>query len=127
MHKQSTCLYTPVICRVLIFFARKQNAQGAQNAAHHSVGIHENTLGVMREGPAVEFGEGHAQVGSLHHGQVCCVATVQHIHHPHLIVDPLERRPNDLQYYEMNRRQQSRWKSRAHRNGNRYDSEMWRR
>lgn len=65
-----------------------------QVKAHQCVCVHENTFGVMCEGPAVEFGEGDTQVGPLHHNQVCRVAAVQHVHHPHLIKDPLQHRPN---------------------------------
>lgn len=51
----------------------------------------------------MEFGEGDAQVRPLHHGQVCRVAAVQHIDHPHLVKDSLQHGPNDSQYYGMNR------------------------
>lgn len=62
--------------------------------SHQCVCVHENTLGVMCEGPAVEFGVGDTKVGPLHHSQVCRVATVQHVHHSHLIKDLLQHGPN---------------------------------
>lgn len=93
---------------------------------HQCVCIHENTFGVMCQSPAVEFSEGDAKVRPLHQGQVCCVATVQHIHHLHLIIDPLQHRPNDSQYYEMDHHQQSSWKTRPDRSANGCDSEMLR-
>lgn len=60
---------------------------------HQCVCVHENTFGVMCESPAVEFGEGDPQVWPLHHGEVRCVATVQHIHHSHLIINSPQHRP----------------------------------
>lgn len=47
----------------------------------------------MCESPAMEFGEGDAQVRPLHHGQVRRVAAVEHVHHPHLVKDPSQHRP----------------------------------
>lgn len=54
----------------------------------------------MCESPTMEFGEGDPQVGPLHHGQVCRVAAIQHIHHPHLVKNSLQHRPKDSQYYQ---------------------------
>lgn len=47
----------------------------------------------MCESPAMEFGEGDAQVRPLHHGQVRRVAAVKHVNHPHLVKDPSQHRP----------------------------------
>lgn len=68
-------------------------------SSHQCVCVHENTFGIMCESPAVEFGEGDAQVRPLHHGQVRRVAAVQHVHQPHLVVDSPQHRPEDSQYY----------------------------
>lgn len=73
-----------------IFLLLKHEATSNQ-----CVCVHENTFGVMCEGPTVELGEGAAQIRPLHHGQVCCVPTVHHIHHLHFVIDPLQHRPND--------------------------------
>lgn len=54
----------------------------------------------MCQCPAVEFSEGDTQLRSLHQCQVCRVATVQDVHQSHLIVEPLQNRPNNLQYNE---------------------------
>lgn len=78
----------------------------------------------MCERPAVQFGEGDAQVRPLHHGKVRRVAAVQHVHQPHLVIDPPQHSPNDLQYYEMKRHQPSKWKKRTDRNTDRCDPEM---
>lgn len=54
---------------------------------HQCVCIHEDTFGVVCEHPAVELCEGYPQVRPFHHGQVCCVPAIQHIHQPNLVVD----------------------------------------
>lgn len=69
---------------------------------HQCVCVHENTFGVMCESPAMEFGEGDPQVRPLHHGQVCRVATIEHIHHSHLVKDALQHSPKDSKYYQLN-------------------------
>lgn len=61
--------------------------------SHHSVCIHKHTFGVVCELPAVKLSEGHAQVWSLHHGQVRRVPTVHHVHQPDLIVQRLKHCP----------------------------------
>ena len=71
-------------------------------SSHHCVCIHENTFGVLCECPAMEFGEGDPQVRPLHHGQVCRVTAVQHIHQPHLVKDPLQAGPEQSHCYRMN-------------------------
>lgn len=62
--------------------------------SHQRVCVHENTLGVVCERPAVEFGEGDAQVRSLHHCQMCRVPAVQDVHHPNLIKNPFQNIPS---------------------------------
>lgn len=47
----------------------------------------------MGEGPAVELCECDTQIRPLHHGQISCITTVQHIHNLHLIKDFLQHRP----------------------------------
>lgn len=53
--------------------------------SHQSVCVHEHTLAVVRESPAVQFGECHSQVRTLHQRQVSHVARVQDVHHTHLV------------------------------------------
>lgn len=63
--------------------------------AHQSVCIHENTFGVIREGPAVQLCQCDTQIRPLHHSQVSCVTTVQNIHNLQLVKDVLQHRPNE--------------------------------
>lgn len=72
---------------------RSAQAAASRSDSYHRVGIHKHTFGVVCECPAVELSEGHSQVGSLHHGKVRCVATVQHVHQPDLIVQCLKHCP----------------------------------
>lgn len=77
-----------------------RNQSKSVRSSHQCVGVHEDTFWVMYERPAVEFGEGDPQVRPLHHRQVSCVTTVQHIHQPHLVIDPLQHQPNGSHYLE---------------------------
>lgn len=45
----------------------------------------------------MEFGKGDAQVRSFHHGQVCSIPTVQHIHQPDFIIDLTKHCPKNIQ------------------------------
>ncbi|TNN78293.1 hypothetical protein EYF80_011533 [Liparis tanakae] len=62
-------------------------------AAVPCVGVHEHTLAVVCEAPAVQLGEGHAEVGTLHQRQVSRVARVHHVHQEHLVEDGAEGIP----------------------------------
>lgn len=53
--------------------------------SHQSVCVHEHTLAVVCESPAVQFGECHSQVGTLHQGQMSHIARVHNVHHTHLV------------------------------------------
>lgn len=57
--------------------------------SHQGVRIHEHTLAVVCEGPAVEFGEGDTQVRTLHEGQVSRIARVHDVHQANLIENTL--------------------------------------
>lgn len=56
-----------------------------RSLSHQCVSVHEHTLAVLRERPAVQFGERHPQVRTLHQGQVSQIAWIHHVHHMHLI------------------------------------------
>lgn len=58
--------------------------------SHQSVCVHEHTLAVVCEGPAVEFGEGDTQVGTLHERQMSRIARVHDVHHANLIENALQ-------------------------------------
>lgn len=60
-------------------------------SSHQSVRVQENTLAVLCESPAVQLGECHSQVRTLHQGQMCHVARVHNVHHTHLIVNRAQR------------------------------------
>lgn len=72
------------------------NSSGSTAEPHQCVGVHEDAFGVVRERPAVEFGEGDPKVGPLHHGQVCRVAAVEDVHHPHLVKDHPQHTPKEM-------------------------------
>ncbi len=63
---------------------------------HQCVCVHKHTLGVVCESPAVQLGESDTQIRSLHHGQVCRVPAVQHIHQHDFIEDLLKHCPKDI-------------------------------
>jgi hypothetical protein len=52
---------------------------------YHGVGVEEDSLGVLREAPAVELREGHAEVGTLDQGQVAVIVRVEDVHLLHLV------------------------------------------
>lgn len=56
-----------------------------RSLSHQCVSVHEHTLAVLRERPAVQFGERHPQVRTLHQGQMSWIAWIHHVHHMHLI------------------------------------------
>lgn len=61
--------------------------------SHHGVCVHEHTLAVVRQSPAVQLGQRHPQVRALHQGQMSRIARVHNIHQAHLIKDALQRIP----------------------------------
>lgn len=56
-----------------------------RSVSHQRVRIHEHTLAVVCESPAVQFGERHSQIRTLHEGQVSRIARVHNVHHAHLV------------------------------------------
>lgn len=53
--------------------------------SYQGVGIQEDALGVLREAPAVQLGEGDAQLRAGEQGQVRRVSWVQHVYADHLL------------------------------------------
>ena len=47
---------------------------------YQRVGVEEDTLGELRESPAVQFREGHTKVGASEQGQVRRVLAVKDVH-----------------------------------------------
>lgn len=55
-----------------------------------AVGVEEDGLLVLREPPAVELGEGDAQVGSADEGEVLLVPRVEGVHEGDAVEGPLQ-------------------------------------
>lgn len=72
------------------FFSVEQLVAGLQ---HEGVCIQEDTLVELGESPAVQFGEGDAEVGTREQRQVHSVLRVQHVHKVHLIKNSLQLIP----------------------------------
>lgn len=63
----------------------------ASRAPHQRVRVHEHTLAVVGQSPAVQFGERHSQVRTLHQGQMSHVARVHNVHHTDLVKNGAQR------------------------------------
>ena len=59
---------------------------------YQRVGVEEDTLGELRESPAVQLGEGHAKVGACEQGQVRRVLAVKDVN----MLDVVEHVPQLL-------------------------------
>lgn len=60
------------------------------SSPHQCVCIHEDTLAVVCECPAVEFGEGDPKIRSLHECKISFISTVHHVHQTDLIIQLTE-------------------------------------
>lgn len=72
------------------FFSVEQLIAGLQ---HEGVRVQEDALVEVGETPAVQFGEGDAQVGTREQRQVHSVLRVQNVHKVHLIENCLQLIP----------------------------------
>lgn len=62
-----------------------------QCAPHQRVCVHEHTLAVVGQSPAVQLGERHSQVRTLHQGQMSHVTRVHNVHHTDLVKNGAQR------------------------------------
>ena len=74
------------------------------DATDQRVGVQEDTLGVLGETPAVQLGEGEAEVRSGEQGKVLGVSTVEdvHLHHGVKRVQQLVSAHQGLNDYDRN-------------------------
>lgn len=64
---------------------------------HKCVSIQEDTFAVLGQSPAVDLGEGDAELGTSKQGQVEMVLTVHHIHHDDIVKHILKGKPGEAQ------------------------------
>lgn len=62
---------------------------------HKCVSIQEDTFAVLGQSPAVDLGEGDAELRTSQQGQVELVLTVHHIHHDDLVKHILQGEPGE--------------------------------
>lgn len=63
---------------------------------HKCVSVQEDTFAVLGQRPAVDLGEGDAELRTSQQGQVDTVLTVHHIHYDDLIKYILQGEPDEI-------------------------------
>lgn len=64
---------------------------------HKCVSVQEDTFAVLGQSPAVDLGEGDAELGASQQGQVETVLTVHRIHRDDLIKHVLKGKPDETE------------------------------
>jgi len=62
-----------------IFYSTVLYARNETRTTYQSVGVQEDALGELGQSPAVQLGEGHAEVRSGQEGKVCGVVAVEDV------------------------------------------------